>query len=31
MNKTLKNIGECALGTLLVLFFGPLLSQMSNP
>ena len=31
MNKTLKNIIECVLGTLLVLFFGPLLSQISNP
>ena len=31
MNKTLKNILECALGSILVLFFGPLLSPISNP
>lgn len=31
MNKTLKNILEYALGSILVLFFVPLLSQMSNP
>lgn len=31
MNKTLKNILECLLGSILVLFFGPLLSPISNP
>ena len=31
MNKTLKNILECVLGSLLVLFLGPLLSPVSNP
>ena len=31
MNKTLKNILECALGSILVLFFGLLLSPISNP
>ena len=31
MNKTLKNILECSLGSILVLFFGPLLSPISNP
>ena len=31
MNKTLKNILKCTLGSILVLFFGPLLSPISNP
>ena len=31
MNKTLKNILECLLGSILVLFFVPLLSPISNP
>ena len=31
MNKTLKNILECLLGSILVLFFAPLLSPISNP
>ena len=31
MNNTLKNIFECLLGSILVLFFGPLLSPISNP
>ena len=31
MNRILKNILECLLGSILVLFFGPLLSPISNP
>lgn len=31
MNKTLKNILECLLGSILVLFFGPSLYPISNP
>ena len=31
MNKTLINILECLLGSILVLFFGPFLSPISNP
>lgn len=31
MNKILKKILECSLGSILVLFFGPLLSPISNP
>lgn len=31
MDKTLKNILKCTLGSILVLFFGPLLSPISNP
>ena len=31
MNKTIKNIIECALGSIFVLFIGPLLSPISNP
>lgn len=31
MKKIIKSILECLLGSLIVLFFGPLLSPMSNP
>ena len=31
MNKIIKNIIECGLGTILVLFLGPLFSPVSNP
>jgi hypothetical protein len=31
MSKLTKSILECLLGSLLVLFFGPLLSPMTNP
>ena len=31
MNKTLKSILECLSGSILVMFFGPLLSPISNP